>query len=215
MNSKPSVVSTFSGTGGSSLGYEQAGCKVVLAVEFDKHAQACYRLNFPKTDLFAGDIHDLSVDAALERTGLGPGELDIFDGSPPCQGFSSSGTRNVSDPRNQLFGQYVRLLSGFAPRAFVMENVAGIDMNATVASHGFNSSRIGPGNVFQAKGNARDTSPVLDIQGGAGNMLVDNFFGMNIAAFKTTGTLVKIGNDDRSAGNHMFDGEQDGDAASP
>lgn len=96
-----------------------------------------------------------------------------------------------------------------------LECVAGMDMNATVGSHGFNSSVIGPGNVFQAKGQARDTSPVLDIQGGAGNLLVGNYLGMDITAFKTTGTLVLIGNNDRSAGNHLLDGEQDGDAASP
>jgi DNA (cytosine-5)-methyltransferase 1 len=58
--------------------------------------------------------------------GLAPGELDVFDGSPPCQGFSTAGKRNLDDPRNQLFREYVRLLRGLMPRVFVMENVSGM-----------------------------------------------------------------------------------------
>lgn len=121
-----SVVSTFSGVGGSSLGYEMAGGKVELAVEWDSHAAECYRLNFPDTPLRRGDIADLSVDEVFQRTGLEAGELDILDGSPPCQGFSTSGRRMLDDPRNGLFREYVRLLEGLKPRTFVMENVSGL-----------------------------------------------------------------------------------------
>lgn len=123
---KFTVVSTFAGCGGSSLGYESAGGKVLLSVEFDPHAVQVYRDNFPHTDLFADDIAKLSVKDALIRTGLKPGELDIFDGSPPCQGFSLAGKRQLNDPRNALFTQYVRLLEGFMPKVFVMENVPGM-----------------------------------------------------------------------------------------
>ena len=120
------VVSTFSGCGGSSLGYQLAGAKVVLACEWDQNAVDTYRLNFPATDVFHGDIAKLSVDDVLARTGLKPGELDIFDGSPPCQGFSMSGRRDFGDTRNQLFMEYCRLLRGLRPKVFVMENVSGM-----------------------------------------------------------------------------------------
>lgn len=121
-----SVISTFSGVGGSSLGYQLAGGKVRLAVEFDNHAAEMYRLNFPSTPLFHGDIANLSVDEALELSGLKVGQLDIFDGSPPCQGFSTAGKRKFTDQRNQLFQEYVRLLKGLKPKAMIMENVAGM-----------------------------------------------------------------------------------------
>lgn len=55
-----------------------------------------------------------------------PGALDVFDGSPPCQGFSTYGRRQIDDPRNQLFRQYIRLLDAWQPKVFVMENVAGM-----------------------------------------------------------------------------------------
>lgn len=120
------VISTFSGCGGSSLGYKMAGGKMLLAVEWDDDAVATYRLNFPDTPIYHGDIAKLSVEEALSRTGLKPGELDIFDGSPPCQGFSTAGKREFGDDRNQLFREYVRLLRGLKPKTFVMENVSGM-----------------------------------------------------------------------------------------
>lgn len=120
------VVSTFSGCGGSSTGYVWAGGKVLLAVEWDNNAVETYRLNYPNTPIYHGDIAKLSVEECLERTGFKVGELDILDGSPPCQGFSTAGKRVMDDPRNQLFQEYVRLLRGLKPKVFVMENVSGM-----------------------------------------------------------------------------------------
>lgn len=122
----PTVISTFAGCGGSSLGYSMAGYRELLAVEWDDNAVATFRLNFPAMPVYHGDIAALRVEAVLERTGLQPGELDVLDGSPPCQGFSTAGKREMADPRNQLFREYVRLLRGLRPKVFVMENVSGM-----------------------------------------------------------------------------------------
>lgn len=123
---KPKVISTFSGCGGSSMGYHMAGYDVLMAVEMNKHAVETYKLNFPETKVYHGDIHDLSVEQVLDMTGLKVGELDLFDGSPPCQGFSTAGKRDYCDPKNQLYNEYVRLLKGLQPKTFVMENVKGL-----------------------------------------------------------------------------------------
>jgi len=122
----PTVISTFAGCGGSSLGYSMAGFRELLAVEWDQNAVDTFRLNFPDVPVYHGDIAALSVEDCLARTGLQPGELDVFDGSPPCQGFSTAGKRIIDDPRNQLFREYVRLLRGLQPKVFVMENVSGM-----------------------------------------------------------------------------------------
>lgn len=118
----PTVVSTFAGCGGSSLGYSMAGYRELLAVEWDNHAAALLRRNLPDVPLFHGDI------ARLDTTSLNlaPGELDVLDGSPPCQGFSTIGKRQVDDPRNQLFREYVRLADELHPKVLVMENVSGM-----------------------------------------------------------------------------------------
>lgn len=121
----PTVISTFSGCGGSTLGYSMAGFRELLAIEWDKNAVDTFRLNFDIPVIF-GDIAEVSVEQVLEMTGLQPSELDILDGSPPCQGFSTAGKRQLDDPRNQLFREYVRLLRGLKPKVFVMENVSGM-----------------------------------------------------------------------------------------
>ena len=122
----PTVISTFAGGGGSSLGYSIAGFRELLAVECDKHACEVFKLNFPDVPIYCGDVTKLSVEQCQERAGIREGELDVLDGSPPCQGFSLSGKRQFNDTRNQLYHEFVRLLRGLKPKAFVMENVSGM-----------------------------------------------------------------------------------------
>lgn len=122
----PTVISLFAGCGGSSLGYSMAGYRELLAVEWDANAVETFRLNFPDVPVYHGDIAKLNIDECLRMAGLQPGELDVLDGSPPCQGFSTAGKRVLDDPRNDLFREYVRLLRGLRPRVFVMENVSGM-----------------------------------------------------------------------------------------
>ena len=121
-----SVVSVFCGAGGSSLGYEQAGGKVLLAVDNWPSAVETYRMNFPETPTFAYDIAKLSVEECCRLAQVLPGQLGILDGSPPCQGFSMIGGHDFADRRNRLYEEFVRLLRGLRPKAFVMENVSGM-----------------------------------------------------------------------------------------
>jgi len=125
-NTAPTVVSLFAGCGGSSLGYAMAGFDERLAVEWDDHAAETFRTNFPDIPLYHGDIQRLSATEALTLARLKPGELDVLDGSPPCQGFSVAGNRIIEDPRNQLFREYLRVIDIFKPKVIVMENVSGM-----------------------------------------------------------------------------------------
>jgi DNA (cytosine-5)-methyltransferase 1 len=124
--SKLTVVSTFAGGGGSSLGYSIAGFDERLAVEWDNHAVATFKKNISGVNVYHGDITKLSRKECLDLSGLEEGELDVLDGSPPCQGFSLSGKRQLEDDRNQLFLAYAKLLDILKPRTFVMENVRGL-----------------------------------------------------------------------------------------
>jgi DNA (cytosine-5)-methyltransferase 1 len=103
-----------------------AGFRELLAVEWDANAVETFKMNFPEVPVYHGDIAQLEVSAILQKTGLAEGELDVFDGSPPCQGFSTAGKRKVEDNRNQLFKEFVRLLRGLKPKMFVMDNVSGM-----------------------------------------------------------------------------------------
>lgn len=132
------VVSTFSGGGGSCLGYRMAGYKVLYANEFVEEAQNTYRKNHPDVFLDTRDIRTVSADEILNIINMKPGEIDLFDGSPPCCAFSLSGKREktwgqeraYSDGKVQqienLFYEYIRLLKGLQPKTFVAENVSGL-----------------------------------------------------------------------------------------
>lgn len=125
-NIRPTVISTFCGTGGSSLGYHWAGYKELLAIDFDNHAVECFRLNFPEVPVWKRSVVEVTGKQILDFCKIKAGELDVFDGSPPCQGFSTAGKRKVRDPRNDLFKHYVRLIEELMPKVFVMENVSGM-----------------------------------------------------------------------------------------
>lgn len=123
---KPSVISLFAGCGGSSLGYQMAGFKELLAVEWDDNAVQTFKFNFPGVPVYHGDIAKLTGAECMRLAGITRGELEVLDGSPPCQGFSMAGKRKFTDPRNSLFQQYARLLSELQPKAFIFENVTGL-----------------------------------------------------------------------------------------
>jgi DNA (cytosine-5)-methyltransferase 1 len=131
------VVSTFSGAGGSCLGYRMAGYRVLWANEFIPAAQQCYRANHTNSILDTRDIRLVQPEDILKATGLRIGEIDIFDGSPPCAAFSTAGKREAgwakvkkySDTRQRvddLFFEYTRLIKGTQPKVFVAENVSGL-----------------------------------------------------------------------------------------
>lgn len=132
------VASTFSGCGGSCLGYRMAGFKVAWANEFVPAAQDSYRANAPDCFLDTRDIKCIQPEEILARLGMNVGELDLFDGSPPCQAFSTAGKREkgwgqeryyehgAHQKNETLFNEYIRLLRGLKPMVFVAENVSGL-----------------------------------------------------------------------------------------
>jgi hypothetical protein len=88
------VASTFAGAGGSSTGYRMAGFKVGWASEFVPIAQESYRANMDAaTTLDGRDVKLVKAEDILKALGIEQGELDVFDGSPPCQAFSTAGKR--------------------------------------------------------------------------------------------------------------------------
>lgn len=130
--------STFSGCGGSSTGYRMAGFKVVWASEFIDAARESYKANAaPHTIIDGRDIRKVQAQDILDSTGLKVGELDLFDGSPPCASFSTAGKRekdwgkikkysDKAQRTDDLFFEYSRLLRGLKPKVFVAENVSGL-----------------------------------------------------------------------------------------
>lgn len=132
------AASTFSGCGGSSLGYRMAGYRIAYANEFIPAARETYRANAsPRTYLDGRDIRTVTGPDFLRAAGVAEGELDLLDGSPPCASFSTAGRRHkawgvvkeYSDTKQRsddLFFEFARILDAAQPRAFVAENVSGL-----------------------------------------------------------------------------------------
>jgi DNA (cytosine-5)-methyltransferase 1 len=128
-------VSTFSGCGGTCLGFRMAGFRTLWANDSDPKAAPSYRANHPAAFLDTRSITDVRAEDILAQTGLKPGELDVFEGSPPCTAFSHAGkgakkwggvekhagAKGVKV--EELAFEWVRLLGGLRPRAFSVENV--------------------------------------------------------------------------------------------
>src|SRR5229473_5689541 len=133
----PTFVDVFAGCGGLSLGLMQAGWQGLFAIE--KNADAFQTLHdnlssaesrfqyawpkwLPKRPL---TVNSLLRNNRKQLEKLS-GRVDMLVGGPPCQGFSSAGRRDPSDPRNQLVRAYLRLVKLIKPRIVLIENVRGI-----------------------------------------------------------------------------------------
>lgn len=132
---KPTVVSLFSGAGGLDIGLEDAGYDTKVCVEIDEHCRETLKFNRPGWKVFeksdgrlAGDIRHIKPEELLNLAGLKKGEVDLVVGGVPCQPFSNIGKKlGKDDPSNgDLFLEFVKMIRGIHPKAFIFENVVGI-----------------------------------------------------------------------------------------
>ncbi len=144
MNKVYRVLDLFSGIGGLSYGFElvpersRSAFETVCAVDIDRYACETLRKNLEyrgknpdivlQADLTDPETHDLITKKCDSR-------VDIIIGGPPCQSYSSIGTRSASpelrnkfinDPRDQLYLEYIRLVEELKPLFIVFENVTGV-----------------------------------------------------------------------------------------
>jgi DNA (cytosine-5)-methyltransferase 1 len=116
MSTGPTMIDLFAGCGGMTVGFAAEGFSSKMAVEWNQYAAATYAANFGEEHTFCGDIADIR-DHQIPK-------VDVVIGGPPCQGFSNLGSKDVNDPRNQLWKEYIRFVQVAEPEIFVLENVS-------------------------------------------------------------------------------------------
>lgn len=136
----PYAVDLFCGAGGCSEGLIQAGFHILFSSDISDMVEVTYKHRHEQLGLIQGkntwfersDIRDLTGDVIKKRIGeleifkeKEVPEIDLMIGGPSCQGFSRAGRRDKSDPRNMLFGEYVRVINDIRPKYIVLENVEG------------------------------------------------------------------------------------------
>jgi DNA (cytosine-5)-methyltransferase 1 len=167
---RPTAIDLFSGAGGLTLGLLNAGFDVVLSSDWSVPCARTHRKNFPQVPFRPADIGKVAGEEILAQTGLKKGDLDLLIGGPPCQGFSILGQRLLDDPRNQLFGDFIRITGELLPRVAVIENVPGL---ATLAG-GVLLQEIG--HAFDALGYDVECAELLAAQYGVPQMRWRMFF---------------------------------------
>lgn len=118
MSSDLKVIDLFSGIGGLSLGIQNAGFNVVLAVDNWKPAIDIYEKNFSHP-IMNIDLED--VDSSVKI--LKKFSPDIIVGGPPCQDYSAAGKRDEEGGRANLTISFAEIIGKLKPKYFIMENV--------------------------------------------------------------------------------------------
>lgn len=118
-------VDLFSGVGGMSLGFEQAGMEVVIAIEKDPAIALGYIENLKNTRVVVDKVENIDIDLMFKP--YKQQGIDVVFGGPPCQGFSQKGKRlHIYDDRNYLFRYFASVVRFLRPSFFVIENVPNI-----------------------------------------------------------------------------------------
>jgi len=130
-------VSLFSGCGGLDLGITNAGFKVVLANDNDSFCQSSYLANNPDATFHLGSVCELTEKKLREYLGSDFDGIDLLVGGPPCPPFSKSRfyrkdkPRGIDDPAGwETLSGYFNVLAELKPRAFLLENVPGMEYKA-------------------------------------------------------------------------------------
>ena len=112
----PTAVSLFSGCGGSDYGLLDAGFEILMANDILRYAADFYTINLPPTDFRHCDVGEIRAFPSA----------DLLAGCYPCRGFSQGGVRNPHSHINFLYRQFDRALRQVRPKAFIVENVSGL-----------------------------------------------------------------------------------------
>jgi len=121
---KKTVIDLFSGCGGLSQGFLDAGFNVSLGIDHWKDAIDTFNYNHEGAKGVVADLLHETPESIRKQTGIQ--NSDIIIGGPPCQGFSLAGKRLIEDDRNELYKAFVKFVEFHKPKVFLMENVPNI-----------------------------------------------------------------------------------------
>ena len=121
------VLDLFSGAGGFSEGFRQAGFRIVGGLDNMKAMGETFKANFPEARFILADIQRVDARELIAEFG----DVDIIIGGPPCEAFTAANFKRMpnpldrlyKDPRGRLTLHFIRIIGDMKPKVFVMENV--------------------------------------------------------------------------------------------
>ena len=117
----------FSGCGGTTLGFADAGMAPALAIDWEPDAAATFKLNFPTTAVIEQDIRELGVDEVEAVLEPKADSIKLFAGCAPCQPFAGHRHEPTHrDSRSFLLLEFLRFVKALNPELIFVENVPGM-----------------------------------------------------------------------------------------
>lgn len=123
------VFDFFSGCGGASRGFQDAGMEVVFALDSDDDAKSTFEKNFPSARFEHADIRQTEVDLVRGFVQAHKPNPVLFCGCAPCQPFTKQNTSRPEpdeDDRIPLLLEFLRFIERCEPDIVFVENVPGI-----------------------------------------------------------------------------------------
>ena len=133
------VFDFFSGCGGASCGFRNAGMDIVFALDFDADAKQTFESNFPEAHFEHADIRDLSINDVRQLVAQHRPSPILFCGCAPCQPFTKQHTTRPDpseDERIPLLSYFMTLVEECKPDVVFFENVPGVQ-KAALLGHPF------------------------------------------------------------------------------
>jgi len=115
-------LSLFANVGIAEALFSEIGIEIKVANEIDKKRAAFYSEIYPEAKMICGDITNDSIMDQIVNVSKKE-KINFIIATPPCQGMSEAGKRNVFDERNQLISYTIEVINRIKPDFVLIENV--------------------------------------------------------------------------------------------
>lgn len=122
----PRSLDLFCGMGGLTLGFKRSGIQAIGGIDYCQDAKQTFERNLSPLPCLVSDLTQTTVSEIEQFFKISAAEIDIITGGAPCQGFSTVGKREITDPRNSLWRNFRDLVAEIRPAYVIIENVEGM-----------------------------------------------------------------------------------------
>ena len=113
-------LSLFANVGIAETYLSEIGIDIIIANEIDDKRARFYSEMYPETKMIVGDVREKKITNKIIKQSS---KIDIIIATPPCQGMSTVGKMENSDPRNYLITDTINLIKKIKPKYVLLENV--------------------------------------------------------------------------------------------
>ncbi len=115
-------LSLFSNVGVAEALFSDIGIEILVANELDTKRAQFYSEIYPNSKMICGDITNNDIRTEIVNKSVQE-KINFIMATPPCQGMSEAGKRDMFDERNQLITYAIDVIKRVKPDFIFIENV--------------------------------------------------------------------------------------------